>query len=177
MSVPYAMNIGNFCSNIPLIDVSQVFTPIVGDTIGRVVVWYDNTGGIDTFAIERADANHTKVDFAVLRLSATSIVLQGSVNLTGTINGLHVTGDVQIDGNVVGNTTFSNNVTINGDLAVPFGAASFTTVAAVSYHDAGNIQILTAQQAAIADATGAGDVVARLNDLLSACRTHGIIAT
>lgn len=40
-----------------------------------------------------------------------------------------------------------------------------------------NIQVLAAQQAAVADATGAGDVVAQLNALLARLRTHGIIAT
>jgi hypothetical protein len=35
----------------------------------------------------------------------------------------------------------------------------------------------TSQPAPIADATGAGDVVARLNDLLAAMRTLGLIDT
>lgn len=38
-------------------------------------------------------------------------------------------------------------------------------------------QVVTAQQAAVADATGAGDVVAQLNALLARLRTHGLIAT
>lgn len=37
-------------------------------------------------------------------------------------------------------------------------------------------QILTTQQAAVPDATGAGDVVLRLNELLSRLRLHGLIA-
>ena len=36
-------------------------------------------------------------------------------------------------------------------------------------------KILDVQQPAIADATGPGDVVARLNQLLAACRAHGLI--
>lgn len=39
------------------------------------------------------------------------------------------------------------------------------------------VQILTVQQAAVADATGAGDVVAQLNALLARLRAHGLIAT
>lgn len=38
-------------------------------------------------------------------------------------------------------------------------------------------QVLGARGAAVADATGAGDVVAQLNALLARCRTHGLIAT
>lgn len=41
----------------------------------------------------------------------------------------------------------------------------------------GGVQVVTSQQAAVADATGAGDVVAQLNALLAACRAHGLIAT
>jgi glycine cleavage system aminomethyltransferase T len=39
------------------------------------------------------------------------------------------------------------------------------------------VKILGTQGAAVADATGAGDVVAQLNALLARCRAHGIIAT
>ncbi len=38
-------------------------------------------------------------------------------------------------------------------------------------------QVVGAQQAAIANATDATSVIARLNDLLATCRTHGLIAT
>ena len=38
-------------------------------------------------------------------------------------------------------------------------------------------KVLGAQGAAVADATGAGDVVAQLNALLARCRAHGLIAT
>ena len=38
-------------------------------------------------------------------------------------------------------------------------------------------QVLTNQQPAIADATGAGDIVAQFNTLLAELRVHGIIAT
>jgi len=39
------------------------------------------------------------------------------------------------------------------------------------------VQVVGSQQAAVANATGAGDVVAQLNALLSRLRTHGLIAT
>ena len=38
-------------------------------------------------------------------------------------------------------------------------------------------KVVGAQGAAVADATGAGDVVAQLNALLARCRAHGLIAT
>ena len=41
----------------------------------------------------------------------------------------------------------------------------------------GSDQVVGARQAAVADATGAGDVVARLNELLSRLRSHGLIAS
>lgn len=48
---------------------------------------------------------------------------------------------------------------------------------ALSYTDSLGNQVVGGQRPAIADATGAGDVVARLNDLLGALRLHGLIAT
>ena len=41
----------------------------------------------------------------------------------------------------------------------------------------GNIQVITDQQAAVSNATNLTDVVAQLNALLAALRTHGLIAT
>ena len=46
-----------------------------------------------------------------------------------------------------------------------------------SYYKVGTTQVVASQQAAVADATGAGDVVAQLNALLARLRTHGLIAT
>lgn len=40
-----------------------------------------------------------------------------------------------------------------------------------------DLQVLGARGSAIADATDAATTMARLNDLLAACRTHGLIAT
>lgn len=45
-----------------------------------------------------------------------------------------------------------------------------------SYFDTNGNQILAAQQPAVANATNAVDVIARLNDLLARLRTHGLIA-
>lgn len=40
-----------------------------------------------------------------------------------------------------------------------------------------NVQVLTTQGAAVADATDAASVILRLNELLARCRAHGLIAT
>lgn len=48
---------------------------------------------------------------------------------------------------------------------------------ATTYYDGSNNQVVTTRGAAVADATGAGDVVAQLNTLLARLRTHGLIAT
>ena len=80
----------------------------------------------------------------------------------------------------VGNLASNGNVTIAGTLAVT-GALTATlitgtTINASSAYQVAGTQVVTTQQAAVADATGAGDVVARLNDLLARVRTHGLIA-
>jgi hypothetical protein len=63
-----------------------------------------------------------------------------------------------------------NNVT--SDLYVTGVIYTMTSGARGTAH-----QVVGAQQAAIANATDAASVIARLNDLLGACRTHGLIAT
>lgn len=45
------------------------------------------------------------------------------------------------------------------------------------YKDVDGNQVVGAQQTAVANATGAGDVVAQLNSLLAKLRTHGLIGT
>ena len=60
------------------------------------------------------------------------------------------------------------------------GSASFangsTTIDAAGNLGIGGTQVVTSQQPAVADATGAGDVVTQLNLLLAALRVHGLIA-
>jgi len=69
----------------------------------------------------------------------------------------------------------SNGVAISayGDLY------AFQTTGAIDVGDGychGGVKVVGAQGAAVADATGAGDVVAQLNALLARMRTHGLIA-
>lgn len=67
----------------------------------------------------------------------------------------------------VRNPSVGNVFTVNKD-----GAAN----ASVSFK-VGGTKVIGAQGAAVADATDAGSVIARLNDLLARLRTHGLIAT
>ncbi len=63
---------------------------------------------------------------------------------------------------------------VNTDITELNGASQVDVSA--RYEVAG-IQVVQAQGAAVADATGAGDVVAQLNTLLARLRAHGLIAT
>lgn len=55
--------------------------------------------------------------------------------------------------------------------------SGFTAIAGTAFLDANTNQVVGTQGAAVADATGAGDVVAQLNTLLARLRAHGLIAT
>lgn len=57
-----------------------------------------------------------------------------------------------------------------------WGLETTDNVTAAAYYQAGT-KVVGAQGAAVADATGAGDVVAQLNTLLARLRAHGLIAT
>ena len=74
----------------------------------------------------------------------------------------------------VGNDTEATSST--GAL-ICLGGGSFVKKVFASAFGVGANQVVGAQGAAVADATGAGDVVAQLNSLLARLRTHGLIAT
>lgn len=57
-----------------------------------------------------------------------------------------------------------------------WGLETTSDITANGYYQSGT-KVVGAQGAAVADATGAGDVVAQLNTLLSRMRAHGLIAT
>ena len=57
-----------------------------------------------------------------------------------------------------------------------WGLETTNDITANAYYQAGT-KVVGAQGAAVADATGAGDVVAQLNALLARLRAHGLIAT
>jgi hypothetical protein len=64
----------------------------------------------------------------------------------------------------------------NGTYAVSADGDDGKINAEIAYYTNGT-KVVGAQGAAVADATGAGDVVAQLNSLLAKLRTHGLIAT
>ena len=85
-------------------------------------------------------------------------------------------------GVVAGSTTFSLDLTVPSitlspsfaTIAPDTGGTLVDTPAGYAVND---VQVVGAQGAAVADATGAGDVVAQLNALLARLRVHGLIAT
>ena len=88
---------------------------------------------------------------------------------------------------VLRDQTFNGTITFNGGAAFN-GTTTFTTptyfdddvvvastVIATGYVVGAN-QVVGARGAAVANATDAASVIARLNDLLARLRTHGLIA-
>jgi hypothetical protein len=61
---------------------------------------------------------------------------------------------------------------------IELGSSSFQWLKTHSVeYNVGGVKVVGAQGAAVADATDAASVIARLNDLLARLRTHGLIAT
>lgn len=85
----------------------------------------------------------------------------------GTVTSVTVSGDPSNGLNSSGSP-----VTSNGTISLTFGASINV---ATSYKVAGT-QVVAARGAAVADATGAGDVVGQLNLWLARARSHGLIA-
>jgi len=63
----------------------------------------------------------------------------------------------------------------DGDAIFDEDGPTFETPNATGCYKVDGVQVVGNRGAAVADATGAGDVVARLNDLLSRIRGHGLI--
>jgi hypothetical protein len=97
-------------------------------------------------------------------------ILNGSRNRFDTPNLLTYTSGR----NVVNDTNNSNTAinvgtaAVNGDQGLSLGNGRVSIA---------GVPVLTTQQTAIADATDPASTMARLNDLLAAARTHGLIAT
>ena len=90
---------------------------------------------------------------------------------TGTVTNLTGSGDTNITTTIT-NPTTTPNVGVTLTLT-----PSFTTVnVGVGGYLVSGTKVVGAQGAAVADATGAGDVVAQLNAWLARARAHGLIA-
>jgi hypothetical protein len=75
-------------------------------------------------------------------------------------------------------TTIHVQVDENGtEIDGPFTSRDGVNVDSGSVYKVNGTQVVGAQGAAVADATGSADVVAQLNALLARCRAHGLIAT
>lgn len=68
------------------------------------------------------------------------------------------------------NLTVTDSITVTDTVSAELFSAG-------SSYSIGATQVVGGQGAAVADATGAGDVVAQLNALLARIRAHGLIAT
>lgn len=123
---------------------------------------------INTKATSGSDDTHTITWYGLTIQTETSddhpAVFAGkahAVNTFAVVTALAPGGYV-----FAGGSTFSNfTVDSDGD------------VNTVTEYKVSGTKVVGARGSAVADATGAGDVVARLNDLLARLRTHGLIAT
>lgn len=108
--------------------------------------------------------------------------------VTGTSTTVGVKGEVSsgvgygVDARNTGNNGIALNAQATGTTSVgilcsgtEWGLETTSDITAGGYYQAGT-KVVGAQGAAVADATGAGDVVAQLNALLAEMRTHGLIA-
>lgn len=88
-------------------------------------------------------------------------------------------GDISIASTTETSSSTTGALVVPGGIGVGGGifAGGNVNVASGKVYKVNGTQVLGAQGAAVADATGAGDVVAQLNALLARLRSHGIIAT
>lgn len=119
----------------------------------------------------------------VLKVSkgGTLVGTRKTVNL---IEGSNVTltvadnsGSDRVDVTVAASASGVSEAAIEGALTnVLFGSASINLNAAGGEVQVNGTKVLGARGAAVADATGAGDIIAQFNALLARCRAHGLIA-
>lgn len=104
----------------------------------------------------------------------TGLTYYGFHSFNPTADGAGTIADaygLYIDTIAVGTTNYS---LYTGTALSHFGGD--VNVASGKVYKVNGTQVVGAQGAAVADATGAGDVVAQLNSLLARVRTHGLIA-
>ena len=124
---------------------------------------YGNTSASAGVGVHgRASGTSTTVGVRGESMSASGVGVYG----TNTAN-----GGVAISADASG--TSSIGIYCTGSL---YGLQTGSDIDANSYYASGT-KVVGGQGAAVADATGAGDVVAQLNTLLARLRVHGLIAT
>lgn len=137
-----------------------------------VQIWGGSSGigiGASSFASSPVRITASGVEMGTsnpgVEITTTFVTLSYGSSTTFTIDssGIGVLGDMTFTG---------------GDLELTglFGGGNVIVASGNGYY-VGSNKIIGARGAAVADATGAGDVVAQLNALLARCRAHGLIAT
>lgn len=83
------------------------------------------------------------------------------------------------DGITISGYAGTNHVSINGHLRISglLGGGDIELLDVTQEIKVGGVKVLGAQQAAVADATGAGDIVDRFNECMAGLRAMGIFAT
>lgn len=118
-------------------------------------------------------ATHTDTSSAASATIATRVLHSYAGGTFASTNAITVTNGVTF---YINNApSAGSNTTMTNAWAFWINAGNMNLQAGDYYR--GGTKVLGARGAAVADATGAGDVVAQLNTLLSRLRTHGIIAT
>lgn len=170
---------------------------IIGSTSG---VGMDLTSATGTTALTVTRGSGGTAGNAILATNNASTaeviksVSSGSASIgvygyvTGTSTTVGVKGEVSsgvgygVDARNTGNNGIALNAQATGTTSVgilcsgtEWGLETTSDITAGGYYQAGT-KVVGAQGAAVADATGAGDVVAQLNALLARMRAHGLIA-
>jgi trimeric autotransporter adhesin len=123
---------------------------------------YNNTAGQFSFSAAEAwtgSANGSEFSVLLTPIGATAISTNYTFRCTAP-----AAGDCRVGINISGAPAYTLDV--GGSVNVSSG----------SVYRVNATQVVGAQGAAVADATDAASVIARLNDLLSRCRAHGLIA-
>ena len=133
----------------------------------KVVVDIDDDANGYAIIGDQTTKNYTQVRNGVVGLwhdTATTVILFGAYH-----DGLAWDYTVQLDN--VGNLNLVHGMYALG------GNIDCRDVRAIGVVKIDGTQVISNQGAAIANATDAASVILRLNDLLAACRTHGLIAS
>ena len=138
--------------------------------------WLGDAGGTPKFSVGISGSKGITWDGSALAIRSSE--LQIGIGTTSYIANGSVT--LQIDSAAASpNSKVSVNSSFNcAQLDVGSSGPPGAGICVVDNHYmVGANKVVGARGAAVADATGAGDVVAQLNTLLSRLRTHGLIAT
>lgn len=145
------------------------YTPTESIQIGQFIDYQATSsattelGGLSVRVVT-ANASYTTTDAIAIRIYSGTKGAAGA-NITNLYG-------LKIENQTVGSTNYA---IYTGTGAVHFG--DDVNVASGKVYKVNGTQVVAAQGAAVADATGAGDVVAQLNALLARIRAHGLIAT